>query len=88
MRVDERKSVKNNTVIIYTTPTCTYCKMAKDFFKAQGVSYSERDVVSDLEARRVMIDKSGQMGVPVIEVNGEIVVGFNKEKLSTLLGLA
>lgn len=71
---------------MYTTPTCTYCKMAKDFFKAQGVVYSEHDVVSDLSARKEMIDKSGQMGVPVIEVNGEIVIGFNKEKLSTLLG--
>ncbi len=60
--------------------------MAKDFFKAQGVVYSEHDVVSDLSARKEMIDKSGQMGVPVIEVNGEIVIGFNKEKLSTLLG--
>ena len=79
--------MKNN-VVIYTTPTCTYCKMAKDFFKEEGIEYSEHDVVSDLAARREMIDKSGQMGVPVIEVNGEIVIGFNKEKLSTLLGLA
>lgn len=72
-------------VIVYTTQTCVYCRAAKKFFAEHNVQYEEKDVVSDEEARNSMIEKSGQMGVPVIEVNGNIVVGFNKQKLAELL---
>ncbi len=74
-------------ITIYTTPTCIYCKMTKAFFKEHDVSYQEKDVSSDPAAQEEMIGKSGQMGVPVIDVNGEIIIGFDKEKLTALLGL-
>ena len=72
-------------VTIYTTPTCVYCKKAKEFFTKNNVSYTETNVLEDLEARKAMVDKSGQLGVPVIDVDGEIVVGFNEAKLKELL---
>lgn len=75
------------TVKIYTTPTCVYCKMAKEFFKKHNVQYEEADVSVDEKAREEMIEKSQQMGVPVIEIDGEIHVGFNPEELSTAIGL-
>lgn len=74
-------------VTIYTTQTCGYCKMAKDFFVEKGVAYTEHNVGVDLEKRKEMIEKSGQMGVPVIDIDGELVVGFDKNRLSELLGL-
>lgn len=75
------------TVKIYTTPTCVYCKMTKEFFKEHNVAYSEANVATDAKAREEMVEKSGQLGVPVVDVDGKIIVGFNKEKLSELLGL-
>lgn len=74
-------------VTIYSTPTCVYCNMAKNFFKANGVSYTEHDVASNLEKRREMIDKTGQMGVPVIDTGTEVVIGFDEERLRTSLGI-
>lgn len=61
--------------------------MAKEFFKANNVQYTEHDVASDLEQRRVMIEKSGQMGVPVITVGDNLIVGFDEPELRSLLGL-
>lgn len=75
-------------VTIYTTPTCSYCKMAKEFFAEKGVTYQEFNVGVDLEKRKEMIEKSGQMGVPVITVGDDLVVGFDKAKLASLLGIA
>lgn len=72
-------------VIIYTTPSCVYCKMAKAFFDQHKVAYEERDVVVDMKAREEMIQKSGQLGVPVIDVGGTMMVGFDKGKLTELL---
>lgn len=74
-------------VTIYTTPTCPYCKLAKELFKEHGIQYKEIDVSSDEKAAQTIIEKSGQIGVPVIEIDGQIVVGFNKPKLLELLGL-
>ena len=74
-------------VTIYTTPTCGYCKMTKEFFKENNVEYTEYDVAEDEAKRNEMIEKSGQMGVPVIYIDDEMVIGFNKERLSELLGL-
>lgn len=74
-------------VTIYTTPSCVFCKIAKTFFQANGVKYEEKDVAVDIPARRRMIEKSGQMGVPVIEVDEKIVVGFDKGRLTELLNL-
>jgi len=72
-------------VIIYSTPTCIYCNAAKVFFKEKGVAYTEHNVAVDPERRKEMIEKSGQMGVPVILIGGEIVVGFNQPKIKQLL---
>ena len=69
------------SVVIYSTPTCVYCNMAKEFFKEHSINYTEHNVAYDLTKRQEMVEKSGQLGVPVIEVNGTIMVGFNKEKL-------
>lgn len=74
-------------VIIYSTPTCGFCHMAKAYFKDQGVEYTEKDVAVDLEARGEMLNKSQQMGVPVIDIDGNIIVGFNQPKLAELLKL-
>lgn len=76
------------TVNIYTTPSCTYCKMAKEFFKENGVMYQEFDVAADPEKRSHMIDLTGQLGVPVIEIGDAIVIGFNKPKVAELLGIS
>ncbi len=72
-------------VTIYTTPMCVYCKMTKAFFKEHNVAYEEKDVASDAVARDEMITKSHQMGVPVITIDGEFVVGFDKPRLAELL---
>lgn len=72
-------------VTIYSTPVCVYCKMAKDFFQKNGIAYQEYNVAVDEKAREDMFKKSHQMGVPVIDVEGEIVVGFDKKTLEALL---
>ena len=77
----------NQAITIYSTPTCHFCHMAKEFFKEKNIAYTEHDVASDLEKRKEMIEKSGQMGVPVIQIGDELVVGFNKPKIVELLGL-
>ena len=75
------------SVTIYTTPTCTYCHTAKEYFKQHNVAYIEKDVTQDMAVQQEMIARSGQMGVPVIDVGGTIVVGFDQPKLKALLGL-
>ncbi len=75
-------------VIIYSTPTCVYCNMAKTFFKANSVDFTEHNVAADLEKRKEMIDKTGQMGVPVIDAGGDIIIGFDEDRLKTSLGIA
>ena len=77
--------MEEKKVTIYTTPTCVYCKSAKEFFQENGIKYEEKNVATDQEAQQVMVQKSGQMAVPVIDVGGEMVVGFDKDKLSELL---
>ena len=75
-------------VTIYSTPTCHFCHMAKDYFTENKVAFTDYDVAHDLEKRQEMIQKSGQMGVPVIMIGDELIVGFDKEKLASSLGLA
>ena len=74
-------------VTVYSTPTCHFCHMAKDFFIEKGVVFEDFNVSSDLEKRKEMVEKSGQMGVPVILINNDIIVGFNKSKIVELLGI-
>ncbi|MBI4250112.1 glutaredoxin family protein [Candidatus Uhrbacteria bacterium] len=75
-------------VTIYSTPTCGYCKMAKAYFQENNVEYTEKDVSVDAAARDEMVQKSGQLGVPVIDIDGNLVVGFDKSKLAELLALS
>lgn len=74
-------------VIVYSTQTCPYCNMVKDFLKENNIEFEDVNVSQNQERAQEMIQKSGQMGVPVVDVNGQIVIGFNKEKIKKLLGL-
>ena len=79
--------MNNKKVSIYSTPSCHFCHDAKDFFAENNVAYENFDVSTDMAKRQEMIDKSGQMGVPVIIIGDDLIVGFNKPKLKELLGL-
>ena len=74
-------------VKMYSTPTCGYCNIAKDFFDENKVPVEVFDVSVDEGKRQELVDKSGQMGVPVIEIGSDVVVGFDQAKISELLGL-
>jgi glutaredoxin 3 len=74
-------------VKIYSTPTCVFCQMAKRYLKEKNIEFEDVDVSQNKEAALEMIQKSGQMGVPVIDIDGEIVIGFDKEKIDELLKL-
>ncbi len=76
------------TVKIYTTSWCTYCKRAKEFFKEHNIKFEEVNVEDDEAAGQEMIEKSGQMGVPVIDVDGEIIIGFDEPKLRKVLKIS
>lgn len=80
--------MEQKPVSIYTTPTCHFCQMSKEFFQANGVQYTEHNVAADMAKRQEMVEKSGQMGVPVIFVGEDMVIGFDKRRLSELLGIA
>jgi glutaredoxin-like YruB-family protein len=75
-------------VKVYSTPTCPYCRMAEDFLKEKGIEFEHVDVSVSQPAAQEMISKSGQMGVPVIDIDGQIVVGFDKPKIIRILGLS
>jgi len=74
-------------VTIYSTPTCHFCHAAKDFFTANNVKFTDYNVATDLEKRKEMIQKSGQMGVPVIYVGEQLVVGFDEGRLRELIAV-
>lgn len=73
------------SVKIYTTTHCPYCTLAKEFFKKHNVHYSEVNVEEDEKAAEEMIEKSGQMGVPVIEIDGKIIIGFDRPAVEAAL---
>ncbi len=75
-------------VQIYSTPSCHFCHMAKEFFKEKNIAYTDYDVAADAEKRKELLDKSGQLGVPVIFIGSEMVIGFNKPKIAELLGVS
>jgi glutaredoxin-like YruB-family protein len=72
-------------VVVYSTPTCPFCKKTKDYLNQKGIAYSDINVAADKEKAKEMIQMSGQMGVPVIVVDGQLVVGFNQAKIDELL---
>ena len=69
-------------ITIYSTPTCHFCQLAKEYMKSHSIKYTEHNVAADLEKRKEMIDKSGQMGVPVIDIDGKILVGFEESEFA------
>lgn len=77
----------NPAVTIYSTPVCHFCHAAKDFFKENDITYVEHDVASDLDKREEMIEITGQMGVPVIRIGDDVIIGFDEPKLKELLNI-
>ncbi len=77
----------NKTVTIYSTPVCHFCHAAKDFFTENNVTYTEHDVAADAAKRQEMIEMTGQMGVPVIRIGDDVVIGYDEDKLKELLGM-
>lgn len=83
--MDQSTAKKN--VAIYSTPSCHFCQMTKEFFAENGVEYTNYDVSKDLERRQEMFNITSQMGVPVTVIGDDVVIGFDKGKLSELLGI-
>ncbi len=73
------------SVIVYSTPTCSYCSLAKDYLREKGISFTDYNVAQDMKKADEMVKKSGQMGVPVLDVNGRVIVGFNKVEIDQAL---
>lgn len=74
-------------IIVFSTPTCTYCNAVKRYFREKGVRFKDVDVSRDTAAARDMVRRSGQMGVPVVDIGGKVVVGFDRPKIDKYLGL-
>lgn len=74
------------SITIYTTPICHWCKDTKAFLKKNKLKYTEKDVSADQKAAQEMIKKSGQMGVPVLDINGKIIVGFDPQEIIKMIG--
>jgi len=74
-------------VIVFSTPTCSFCNQTKRYFREKGIKYRDVDVSRDPAAARDMVRRSGQQGVPVIDIGGRIVVGFDRPKINQLLGI-
>ena len=86
--IDSKKTNnKNIKVTVYSTPTCHFCHMAKDYFSENNVAFDDFDVAMDLSKRREMVEKSGQLGVPVIVIGEETIIGFDKTRIDQALGL-
>jgi len=75
----------DNEVVVYSTPNCPWCKKAKEYLTQKGIAYREYNVADDRDKAKEMIEKSGQMGVPVITIDSEIIIGFNQAKIDSLL---
>lgn len=79
---------QTHSIKIYSTPSCPYCHMLKEYLDEKGFEYEDVNVAEDLQAREEMVEKSGQMGVPVSDIDGSIVVGFDREKVNELLSIS
>jgi len=80
--MNEKKTVK-----VFTTPVCPYCYTLKEFLKAKGIKFQDIDISKDEKAREELIQKTGKMEVPILEIEGELVIGFDKTKIVNLLGI-
>jgi glutaredoxin 3 len=74
-------------VIVFSTPSCSFCNMTKKYFREKGIKFRDVDVSRDQAAARDMVRRSGQSGVPVIDIGGKIIVGFDRPKINKLLGI-
>lgn len=74
-------------ITIYSTPTCPYCEMTKDFLRENKIDFTDVNVAADQEKAQEMVEKSGQFGVPVIDIDGQIIIGFDKPKIARLLNI-
>jgi len=74
-------------VKVYTTPICPYCNTLKQYLKQHNIEFEEIDVSQDQKLQDEIIEKTGQIGVPIVDIDGELIVGFDKEKISNLLGI-
>lgn len=74
-----------NKIKVYSTPVCPYCVALKNFLKEKGIDFEEIDVSKDESAAQEMVEKTGQMGVPVVEIDGEMIIGFDREKICEVL---
>lgn len=72
---------------IYSTPTCGFCKQAKEFLTEKNIPFTEYNVAADAEKRNELVEKSGQLGVPVIDVDGQILIGYDRATLAKLVGI-
>ena len=79
---------RSHRVIVFSTPTCPWCTRAKTYLRGRGVAFRDVDVSRDPAAARDLVRRTGQMGVPVIEIDGKPIVGFDKSQIDRLLGLA
>ncbi|MCW1907742.1 MAG: NrdH-redoxin [Candidatus Saccharibacteria bacterium] len=77
--------MSNATITVYSATWCAFCHMAKNYFDKLGVAYTDRDVEQDMAAATEAVSKSGQMGIPVIDIGGEIIVGFDRPKIDAAL---
>jgi glutaredoxin-like YruB-family protein len=83
----KEKKAKKNRVIVFSTPTCSYCNMAKQYFRRNKIRFKDVDVSRDEAAARDLVRRTGQMGVPVIDINGKLIVGFDKPQINRLLDI-
>jgi glutaredoxin len=72
---------------IFSTPTCHFCSLAKDWFKEKGLTYTEYNVAADIDKRKEMVEMTGQLGVPVIRIGEEVLIGYNPSKMSEILSI-
>jgi len=84
---DNAAAGTGSNVTIYSTPVCHFCQAAKEFFTENKVEYTEHDVAADSDKRQEMIDMTGQMGVPVIRIGDDVIIGFDEDKVKELLGM-
>ena len=72
-------------ISVYSTPSCSYCTLAKDYFRKHNIAFTDYNVATDMDKANEMVKKSGQMGVPVLDINGRILVGFNPAEIEKAL---
>ena len=75
----------SHIIKVYSTPTCPYCKMAKSFLTEKNIDFTDVDVSTDQKAAEEMVEKTGQMGVPVLDIDGEIIIGFDRDAIEAAI---